>query len=167
MTGRSRRRNLAVAAWLLGVVAIAGLWGLRREAPPPSTPDRASAREPEPLSSEPVASAAPLPPAPTQSPPEPGAPRSEEELARELSRLNATDKPRALALALATDDTYPSTGVYAEARRAMIITLLVDLNRFDEARERVYPFLKAYPESPYVPLVEGKTGIHPRPMGPR
>jgi hypothetical protein len=48
----------------------------------------------------------------------------------------------------------------------MIITLLVDLGRMDEARARVDRFLEAYPNSRYRPLVQGKTGIHPRPSGP-
>lgn len=114
-----------------------------------------------------VGSGAPLPPTPPEAPPEAGAPATEEEALREVAQLNVTDKPRALALALGADAAYPSTGVYAEARRAMIITLLVDLDRMEEARQRVYPYLDAYPGSPYIPLVEGKTGIHPRPQGPR
>jgi hypothetical protein len=48
----------------------------------------------------------------------------------------------------------------------MIITLLVDLGRMDEARERALAFIKAYPKSSYRPLIQGKTGIHPRPYGP-
>ncbi len=85
---------------------------------------------------------------------------------RQVARLNATDKPRALALALLADDTYPGVGVNAEARRAMIITLLVDLDRMEEARQRVHRYLEEYPNSRYVPLVEGKTGVDPRPQGP-
>jgi hypothetical protein len=92
---------------------------------------------------------------------------SEEDLLSQLAGLNATDKPRALALALSMDDAYPASGANAEARRAMIITLLVDLGRMDEARQRVSRYIEAYPDSPYLPLVEGKTGIHPRPSGPR
>jgi hypothetical protein len=65
------------------------------------------------------------------------------------------------------DDAYPGFGANAEARRAMIITLLVDLGRMDEARQRVSRYIEAYPDSRYLPLVEGKTGIHPRPSGPR
>jgi hypothetical protein len=76
------------------------------------------------------------------------------------------DKPRALTLALASDARSPDHGPMAEARRAMIITLLADLGRIDEARERVLPYLEAYPDSRYRPLVQGKTGIHPRPSGP-
>lgn len=109
-------------------------------------------------------------PSPAASRPILGAPSpatNEEEAMREVARLNVTDKPRALALALSADDTSPRTGVYAEARRAMIITLLVDLGRMEEARQRVYRYIEAYPSSPYLPLVEGKTGIHPRPQGPR
>jgi hypothetical protein len=86
---------------------------------------------------------------------------------REVARLNVTDKPRALALALSGEGAYPSTGIGAEARRAMIITLLVDVGRMDEARQRVAQYIEAYPNSRYLPLVEGKTGIHPRPQGPR
>jgi hypothetical protein len=168
MIGRSRRRNLAVGALLVGSIASAGLWSLqRRTAPAPSAKERDSTREPEPLPAMPVDSAASLPPAPPEVLLEAAAPASEEEASREVARLNVTDKPRALALALRADAAYPSTGVYAEARRAMIITLLVDLDRMEEARQRVYHYLDMYPGSPYIPLVEGKTGIHPRPQGPR
>jgi len=91
---------------------------------------------------------------------------AEDDTLAELAHLNATDKPRALALALSADPTSPSGGPAAEARRAMIITLLVDLGKMDEARQRVYLYIGEYPDSPYLPLVEGKTGVHPRPFGP-
>jgi hypothetical protein len=93
-------------------------------------------------------------------------PPTEEGGQRELARLNVLDKPRALALALALDEHFPGVGRYAEARRAMIITLLVDLDRMEEARDRVHRYIDDYPESAYLSLVEGKTGVHPRPMGP-
>jgi hypothetical protein len=164
---RWRRATIAVLA--LAVVGVAvWLWGpLRATSVLQSTPAPGSIEE----AALPVAAIPPAPPV-TSAPgasrgqPETGAPSGEEDSLAEIARLNATDKPRALALALSADDAYPSAGADAEARRAMIITLLVDLGRMEEARQRVYRYIEAYPDSPYLPLVEGKTGIHPRPMGP-
>ncbi len=93
-------------------------------------------------------------------------PSSEEQYWAELERLQVSDKQRALDYALAGEDWYDETGKPAEARRAMIVTLLVDLGRMDEARERTYRFIEQYPKSPYRRLVQGATGIHPRPGRP-
>ncbi len=93
-------------------------------------------------------------------------PDSPEEYWRELEDLQRTDKARALAYALQGDEWYPDTGKPAEARRAMIITLQVDLGQMSEARERTRDFIKLYPGSPYRPLIQGATGIHPRPGAP-
>ena len=93
-------------------------------------------------------------------------PDSEQAYMRELFRLNGVDKPHALAYARQGDAWYPSTGVGAEARRAMAITLLVDLDDMEQARRETRSFIAAYPNSAYRPLVEGVTGIHPRPRGP-
>jgi hypothetical protein len=86
-----------------------------------------------------------------------------ESLLHELEALAVNDKPRALAVALSADDHLPAAGVLAEARRAFIVTLLVDLQRMSEARERAREFTRSYPTSRYVPLVQGVTGVHPRP----
>ncbi len=86
-----------------------------------------------------------------------------ERLLRELEPLAVTDKPRALALALAADATLPADGVMAEARRALIVTLMVDTDRMSDARERARAFIRQYPDSPYLPIVKGTTGVHPRP----
>lgn len=91
-------------------------------------------------------------------------PPTEEEFLRRLDELNASDKSRALAWAREGADWV--TGVAAEAREAMIITLLVDLNRMGEARASVREFIAAHPDSPYRPLVQGVTGVHPRPGPP-
>jgi hypothetical protein len=45
----------------------------------------------------------------------------------------------------------------------MGITLLVDLGEMEEARARTRRFIELHPESRYRPLVQGVTGIHPRP----
>jgi len=74
-----------------------------------------------------------------------------------------TDKPRALELALEGDARLPASGTLAEARRALIVTLLVDLDRMPEARDRARRFTSEYPASDYLPLVQGVTGVHPRP----
>lgn len=83
-----------------------------------------------------------------------------------LEELERTDRDRALAYALSGEEWYPETGKPAEARRAKIVTLLVGLNRMPEARERTRRFLQLYPQSPYRHLVQGVTGIHPRPSAP-
>jgi hypothetical protein len=94
-------------------------------------------------------------------------PDSEQAYFRELSRLNAVDKPQALQLARQGDGWYGATGANAEARKAMAITLLVDLGDMEQARRETRAFIAAYPQSSYRPLVQGVTGIHPRPSGPR
>ncbi|HEY5961409.1 MAG TPA: hypothetical protein VIV60_32850, partial [Polyangiaceae bacterium] len=70
---------------------------------------------------------------------------------------------RALELALAGDRWYSDRGRPAEARRAMIVSLLVDTGNMSEARVWTRRFIEQYPESSYRPMVQGKTGIHPRP----
>lgn len=94
-------------------------------------------------------------------------PESERAYFQELARLQAVDKPRALAFARQGDAWYPATGENAEARKAMVVTLLVDLGNMEEARRETRAFIAAYPQSSYRPLVQGVTGIHPRPHGPR
>jgi len=91
------------------------------------------------------------------------APSDAESLLRQLEPLAVTDKPRALELALKGDARLPASGVFAEARRALIVTLLVDLDRMPEARDRARRFTSEYPTSDYLPLVQGVTGVHPRP----
>jgi hypothetical protein len=91
---------------------------------------------------------------------------SEDDYLRELERLNAVDKSAALELVERGSQWYPNSSVRQEAREAMGITLLVDLGRIDEARERVRRFIAEHPRSRYRPLVQGKTGVHPRPTGP-
>lgn len=94
-------------------------------------------------------------------------PDTEEAYWHELSRLRSVDKAGALAFAKKGDDWYSNTGGTAEARKAMAITLLVDLGKMDDARRETRAFVAAFPSSPYLPLVEGVTGIHPRPHGPQ
>lgn len=91
----------------------------------------------------------------------------EREYLDQLSALHHTDKQAALTWAEKGEEWYSDVGRYAEARRAMRVTLLVDLNRMDEARAFTREFIAKYPDSPYRRLVSGVTGIHPRPSGPR
>jgi hypothetical protein len=90
-------------------------------------------------------------------------PATEDDYLRELTELRKTDRPAALAYARQGDDWYASTGRRAEARKAMAITLLVDLGRMEDARAETRAFLAAYPDSEYRRVVQGVTGIHPRP----
>jgi hypothetical protein len=90
----------------------------------------------------------------------------EDDYLRTLDGLNRTDKRRAFELVQRGDGWYASSGVKAEARQAMGITLLVDLGEMEEARVRTRRFIVEHPTSVYRPLVQGVTGIHPRPSGP-
>jgi hypothetical protein len=146
-----------VAACVLGAAA----WLLLTR---PDTPRARSARAPaiEPAVSTQAAPTravdftAPLPiPAQAQA--------QDEALLRQLEPLAVTDKPRALELALAADRRLPESGVMAEARRALIVTLLVDTQRMAEARSRARDFFRLYATSRYVPLLRGVTGLHTRP----
>jgi hypothetical protein len=94
-------------------------------------------------------------------------PLPEDDYLKQLSALNRTDKSAALLLVEKGEQWYPDKGRAAEARRAMRITLLVDLGRMPEARSFTREFIASYPESAYRPLVQGVTGIHPRPSGPK
>jgi hypothetical protein len=114
-----------------------------------------------------ISSARPLPShephadVPVESPPSP------EDFFHELERLQTTDKTRALSLARQGEGWYPPTGELAEARKAMIVTLLVDTGDMTEARQLARRFIDAFPTSDYRPLIQGVTGVHPRPSGPR
>lgn len=144
---------------------------LARPTPAPRTsaePRRASEAGPARTPAAPLAAAATTPRPPEQ----PSAlrdterPPDEKRYFAELERLQRTDKQRALAYAERGEDWFSASGRGAEARRAMAVTLLVDLGRMDEARARTEEFLRHFPESPYRPLVQGVTGIHPRPGKP-
>jgi hypothetical protein len=91
---------------------------------------------------------------------------TEEAYLRDLEALRQQDKEAALALAREGAAWYPNQGVLAEARKALLATLLVDLGRMAEARVEVRRFLQEHPESRYRPMLQGMTGIHPRPGPP-
>lgn len=135
------------------------------EPAPTATPASPSATAREPRSS-----------APAQSPEQRRSERAlgpsespyatEEDFLRDLEALRQRDKSAALELARKGDAWYPDTGVFAEARQAVVASLLVDLGRMKEARAEVRRFLEKYPESRYRPMLQGLTGIHPRPGAP-
>lgn len=165
----SRGRLIGVAIALIGaalVVIVLMDWGptSRRAPRASSTVFAETAAEPAPASAAPRQAASDDPIKAAPAPPE--EPSNEEAFLRQLEQLNRADKPRALELALRGEDRYSDTGVYAEARKAMIITLLVDLGRISEARTRVREFIRKYPDSRYRHLVQGVTGVHPRPGAP-
>ncbi len=156
-------RWAALAVIALGLATLVWSWGDRartpvarlaeREAdfPAGATPPRAVPNEPGPVG------------------PRAGGgeqPESETAFLAQLEELNQTDKPRALDWARRGDHWYGNAGAFAEARQAMQVTLLVDLGRMDEARIEAKTFIAAHPESRYRPLVQGATGIHPRPGRP-
>jgi hypothetical protein len=155
-----KRAALLVAVALAGLL-LALLYLPRRPTSTTSTTPVATSGAPlpetpsSPFKTETLAAAViQAPPAPTPDP---------EQLLRELEPLSVTDKPLALSLALAADARLSPDGVMAEARRALIVTLMVDTERMPEARERAREFIRRYPQSRYRPLVQGTTGIHPRP----
>ncbi len=133
-----------------------------RQAPPPAPIAIAPApRHPVPGTSKPMALSATV--AATVTTSTRAVEPSDEDILRQLAPLSVSDQPRALELALAADSKLPPDGVFAEARRALIVTLLVDVQRMSEARARARRFMTDYPSSSYLPLVQGVTGIHPRP----
>lgn len=147
-------------------------WG-EREEPSSRAPMARTAHETTATQTQ----AAPKPKAATTSPLAPSAPspseekfeepESEELFWQELERLEREDKQEALAYALSGEDWYGDEGKPAEARRAKIVTLLVSLGKMEEARARTRAFIEKYPDSSYRRLVQGVTGIHPRPGAPR
>jgi hypothetical protein len=158
-----RVRTLALAA--VGAVAVS-LLGRNRVPPAREQPvhvEESKASPPAPALEAPPA--APVT-AVSGSAEAPRRPETESEFMRELMHLESTDKEAALALARKGEAWYSSSGKAAEARKAMIVTLLADLNRMDEARALARGFMAAFPGSEYLPLVQGATGIHPRPHGP-
>jgi hypothetical protein len=162
------RRTLFAVALSAGLAFVA--WRASRptaqstHAPGSSSDSSRSVHVPEKQSTDTFVATAPLPPAVRES--ALVRPESENEYLHELMRLHAADKSRALTLAKKGDEWYSSTGRPAEARKAMAITLLVDLDEMEEARRETREFIAAYPASPYRTLVQGVTGIHPRPHGP-
>jgi|GEM_PF-1664701 len=177
-------RSALRASALVGALALVlaagaySVWPHASRIPGPHT-EAATARSAAPPQAEPTPArrsraAAPAPsPQPDRAPFAAAAnlgfeqPASPELYWQELERLEREDQARALAYALAGDEWYPDVGRPAEARRAKIVTLLVDLHRMSEARERTQKFIEAYPSSPYRHLVQGVTGIHPRPGRPQ
>jgi hypothetical protein len=165
-----RRASSAVAGAVLAGTALLA-WRFMAKAPPPVTvasnvlasqnteaPDVPTGTESaEPSATPKIA----LPPSSDATKPE-----SEEAFLRELARLRTSDPERALAFAQKGDDWYPSVGKAAEARKATVVTLLVELGRMEQARALTRGFIAAYPSSEYRSLVQGVTGVHPRPHGP-
>lgn len=83
-----------------------------------------------------------------------------------LQSLYRTDKEAALEWARSGEDWYGDASPHTDARRAVAITALVDLGRMKQARREVREFIERHPDSRYRPLVQGVTGIHPRPGAP-
>jgi hypothetical protein len=167
----ARSRGAALAALVVilgGVVYLLTRPATPRHArsgEPPATIETAASAVTEPAAAPSSAVTITARPVPSTSLVDPR-PESEAAYMRELSRLARTDKPAALSLAKRGDEWYSDTGDTAEARKAMVVTLLVDLGSMEEARVLTRRFIAAYPSSPYRPLVQGVTGIHPRPHGP-
>lgn len=158
----------AAVALVLMAGAAGLLWALRANPPEQRTaePEAQGKTAPEPLGTG-------RPPATTAAPEDlqrkaqadtPYA--NEEAYLRALEALRRSDKEAALELARRGESWYSDRGVFAEARSAMVATLLVDLGRMAEARAEVRRFLAQHPESRYGPMLRGMTGIHPRPGPP-
>lgn len=108
----------------------------------------------------------PTPPVLFSEPLESRRPPSEEAYLRVLQEFARTDRARALAYVERGEGWFGEHGVSAEARRALRVTLLVDLDRMSEARAFTREFLERYPTSEYRRLVQGVTGLHSRPGPP-
>lgn len=162
MTGRARWLTIGSITAVLVALSIA-LWRVRASrfsAVPAASSGTTGERVPDP-----IARAAPtgrFTPAPASAALQPAADEPEQ-LLRQLEQQSATDKLGALARALEADTRLPESGVMAEARRALIVTLLVDTGDMAAARARTRDFIQRYPDSRYRRLVQGVTGIHPRP----
>lgn len=150
----------AAVAWLLRSRSEPSPTAAATPRPPPSAASSVADPAPPPTASDNVTKITPAKILQDSAPPE-------REYLEQLSSLNHTDKQAALTWAEKGDEWYSHVGRNAEARRAMRVTLLVDLNRMDEARTFTREFIAQYPNSPYRRLVSGVTGIHPRPSGPR
>lgn len=149
-----------LAAGALGAMLLGWLYLPSREAKPSPTVTRLEAPSPPPAAlPRPLTETVTAAVVPRPSEPAPDA----ERLLRELELLSVTDKPQALQRALAADAQLSPNGIFAEARRALIVTLLVDTDRMAEARARAREYIARYPQSRYLPIVQGTTGIHPRP----
>lgn len=103
--------------------------------------------------------------APGPAPPSDVAPAEHDYLTR-LKDLRTTDRRAALAWIERGDAWYAPTGRAAEARSATRITVLVETGDMKRARRLTREFIERFPESPYRRLVQGQTGIHPRPGAP-
>lgn len=93
-------------------------------------------------------------------------PATAQEYFRTLEALRRSAPEEALRWVERGEEWYGKAGPEAEARDAMQVTLLVDLGRMREARAVTDRFIVEYPDSQYRPLVQGMTGIHPRPGPP-
>jgi hypothetical protein len=144
---------------LLGFAAVFGIAGLLiyRLWDPFVEPETGFEIRATPLPSEP-APAAPKPTAPTDPLNDPAKPANEYEYLRELERLSAENKSKALELAFAGEQWYGDTGPAAEARRAMQVTLLADIGRGQDARKFATRFLSKYPKSKYAIRVRQAVG---------
>jgi hypothetical protein len=162
-----------VTAAVLAVALLAGLAALlfRSASPhapkpselePVSAPDESTPPAPEPVPREPSQSLPQRANLEHTKPPF----ADEDDYLRTLETLNRTDKPRAFELVEKGESWYPATGEKTEARQALGITLLVDLGNMEEARARTRRFIAEHPTSRYRPVVQGVTGIHPRPSAP-
>ncbi len=158
-------RRTAIA--LVFVAAVVAVFAFTHREQPISPATQAEPRPSTTPLAQAVAPVAPSARAPLVEPRAPSnalkRPASEDDYMRELLALESTDEERALALARKGDEWYEGSGRAAEARKAMTITLLADLGRMEEARALARAFMAAHPDSGYLPVVQGVTGIHPRP----
>lgn len=160
------------AAFGLGVVPVALLLVVhgRSDVPRPAVLAQDRVADGSADSSAPVegggSKATVAPAAPKTAAPALERPASEEEYFQRLDALRSSAPADALAWVERGQEWYGSEGKYAEARTAMQVTLLVDLSRMPEARAITRKFILEHPDSPYRPLMQGVTGIHPRPGPP-
>src|SRR5690606_18563235 len=133
----ARLRRTTTALLVCAAVGSVAVWLMRSPTPQPRTPATAKPNsadaEPPAQVTRPTPLSAPRPKI-TPRAPLSDTPPPEDDYLEQLAELNRTDKQAALTLAEKGEQWYAATGKRAEARRAMRITLLADLNRMHEAR---------------------------------
>ncbi len=162
------------AAFGLGIVPVALLLVVHGRALEPSVGERSDVGAERQAASAPVVAQSGSKSGAPSSPSAPRAaaevplerPATEAEYFRRLEELRKSAPEDALAWLGHGDEWYGAEGEQAEARTAMRVTVLVDLGRMSEARAVTRRFIVEHPESPYRRLVQGMTGIHPRPGPP-
>ena len=127
---------------------------------PESSPGGEKAAPKSPRSEAAVARRAPLPPAREDRA------RNEAELMHRLRELRSSDPPTSLEWAREGNERFPESP-HAPERVWFEVRALVDLQRFDEARQRAQDMVARYPDTGYTRDVARHMLTHPFGLPPR